>query len=378
MAIFFENKEEFFEIIKRSLKNKGLSFVKSLIESEIINWVKNPESFKPAIENIIVGKIKKIYEKEIKKILKVPRLDNFVKITKLIKYILEVELNAYIVKTFSNISEKSSKVQEKTKTWKSVFLIGAGTSYESGLPLTSTLNDLLKFVKAKNYQELQNNQKKNKKCKRFKEEFKKICEKSPIGVSHKIIALNFPQYIKEIICLNWDNLIEKAFNECNKKIEKINRNDNIKVEVKDIEQGGYLWKFHGDVEEPDYKWIFPNHRGRVFKNFIDYYKRNNWLKDNLFVFVIVGYSEKEKNISDNLIKLLEKRRKHVTYRIGLEFKRFHHKNYIFGPADVVLELILPKTEIDQVEDKLQANIVNFKTEIDQEQKNKINQKEKKQ
>jgi len=291
MAIFFENKEEFFEIIKRSLKNKGLSFVKSLIESGIINWVKNPESFNPAIENIIVGKIKKIYEKEIKKIFKVPRLDNFVKITKLIKYILEVELKAHITKTFSNISEKSSKVQEKIKTWKSVFLIGAGTSYESGLPLISILNDLLKFVKAKNYQELQNNQKKNNKCKKFKEEFKKICETSPIGVSHTIIAFNFPKYIKEIICLNWDNLIEKAFNKCNKKIEKINRDDNIKVEVKDIEQ--------------------------------------------------VGYSEKEKNIVDNVIKLLEKKRKHVTYRIGLEFKRFHDKNYIFGLADVVLEHILP-------------------------------------
>ncbi len=344
MAIFSKNKEEFFEIIKRSLKNIGLSFVKSLIESGIINWVKNPESFNPAIENIIVGKIKKIYEKEIKKIFKVPirDLDNFVKIPKLIgytlKYTLKVELNAYIVKTFSNISRKSSEAQEKIKTWKSVFLIGAGTSYESGLPLTSTLNDLLKFVKAKNYQQLQNNQKKNNKCKKFKEEFKKICETSPIGVSHTIIAFNFPKYIKEIICLNWDNLIEKAFNKCNKEIEKINR-DGIEVKVKDIEQGGYLWKFHGDVEDLDYKWIFPNHRGRVFKNFRDYYRRNNWLKNNLFVFVIVGYSEKEKNISDNVIKLLEKNRKHVTYRIGLEFKRFHHKNYIFGPADVVLELI---------------------------------------
>jgi hypothetical protein len=360
MAIFFKNKEEFFEIIKRSLKNIGLSFVKSLIESGIINWVKNPESFNPAIENIIVGKIKKIYEKEIKKIFKVPirDLDNFVKIPKLIeytlKYTLKVELNAYIVKTFLNISRKSSEVQEKIKTWKSVFLIGAGTSYESGLPLTSTLNDLLKFVKAKNYQQLQNNQKKNNKCKKFKEEFKKICETSPIGVSHTIIAFNFPKYIKEIICFNWDNLIEKAFNKCNKEIEKINR-DGIEVKVKDIEQGGYLWKFHGDVEDPDYKWIFPNHRGRVFDNFKNYLQNNQYLQNSNFVFVIVGYSEREKNISNDVIKILENQAggtarigldpskidKIVKIELGLELEHLHDQNYIFGPADFVLEHILP-------------------------------------
>jgi len=49
--------------------------------------------------------------------------------------------------------------------------------------------------------------------------------------------------------------------------------------------------FTKDVEDIEYNWIFPNHPGRGFENFKNYYKRNKWLKDSLFVFVIVGYSE---------------------------------------------------------------------------------------
>lgn len=207
----------------------------------------------------------------------------------------------------------------------------------------------MRKVGAKEYKDLQNNQKSNKKSIEFKREFKEICDKASPGISHKLIALNFPKYIKEIICLNWDNLIEKAyFNEHNKKIEKINKDDG-EVKVKNIEQGGYLWKFHGDVEDLNHDWIFPNHPGRVFENFKNYLQNNQYLQNGNFVFVIVGYSEKEKNIVDNVIKALESKAKGTTrislnpskIELGLELEHLHEKNYIFGPADFILEHILP-------------------------------------
>jgi hypothetical protein len=313
-------REDLFSYLKEIIKEKAKDF-KPLIECAITE-AKKVINTDPTY--------KTIPEKEEEKIIKIlkSRAKSYIKAV-----LKQFEANGKVMKVYENI-----------KAYSSVFLVGAGLSYESNLPLAQILDSILKFVGAKDYQELQVNQKLNHKSQKFKLVFKEKYDiEAHPGRSHELIALNFPEYIKEVICLNWDNLIEKAFKECNKKIEKINKDDNIKVKVKDINKGGYLWKFHGDVEDIDYDWIFPNHPGRVFKNFIHYYTRNEWLKDNLFVFVIVGYSEKEKNISDNVIKLLEKRRKHVTYRIGLEFKRFHHKNYIFGPADVVLELIFTYT-----------------------------------
>ncbi len=261
---------------------------------------------------------------------------------------LKEELQIYIEATISNIKEKGNDIKNRIESNKSVFLVGAGLSYESGIPLTNQLDDILREVGANDYNDLQDNQNNNEKSKKFKKRFKEICDKASPGISHKLIARNFPEYIKEIICLNWDNLIEKAFNKCNKKIEKINK-DGIKVKVKDINEGGYLWKFHGDVEDLNYDWIFPNHEGRVFKNFKNYLQNNQYLQKGQFVFVIVGYSEKEKNIVNNVIKTLESKAKGTTriglnpskIELGLELKHLHEKNYIFGPADFVLEHILP-------------------------------------
>jgi hypothetical protein len=260
---------------------------------------------------------------------------------------LEGELQIYIEATISNIKEKGNNIKDKIKNNKSVFLVGAGLSYGSGIPLTNELDDILKKVGAKNYKDLEDNEK----VRKFKEEFAKICDKASPGISHKLIARNFPKYIKEIICLNWDNLIEKAyFEEHNKEIEKIYKDGTeVKVKVKDINEGGYLWKFHGDVDNQDHDWIFPNHEGRVFDNFKNYLKNNQFLQSGQFVFVIVGYSEKEKNIVDNVIKILENTKGGTTriglnpskIELGLELEHLHDQNYIFGPADFVLEHILP-------------------------------------
>jgi hypothetical protein len=57
--------------------------------------------------------------------------------------------------------------------------------------------------------------------------------------------------------------------------------------------------------------------------------------------------KEKKNIVDNVIKALESKAKGTTriglnpskIELGLELKHLHEKNYIFGPADFVLEHI---------------------------------------
>jgi hypothetical protein len=359
------DKEEFFNYLKCDLEKVG--YLHTLIifiskyrgitskDDSITNWVENITNWVKNIADwvknskgllycvqIIIDKIIKDNQEGI-----LQMIDDFEEESALIlRENLKLELQIYIEATISNIKEKGNDIKNRIKNYKSVFLVGAGLSYGSGIPLTNELDDILKEVGANDYNDLQNNQNNNEKSQKFKERFKEICYKASPGISHKLIALNFPDYIKEIICLNWDNLIEKAFKECKKEIKKIYK-DGTEVKVKDINEGGYLWKFHGDVDNLDYDWIFPNHEGRVFKNFIHYYTRNEWLKDNLFVFVIVGYSEKEKNIVNDVIEILENTAESTTriglnpFKLGLELKHLHEENYIFGPADFVLEHILP-------------------------------------
>ncbi len=110
------------------------------------------------------------------------------------------------------------EIQNSIKTYGSIFVVGAGVSFESEMPLTSTLDTLLNFCQCKNYDELE---KDNNLCLKFKKEFKVVCDSKEPGISHKIIAKSFPKYIREIICLNWDNLIERAVLPL--KLPKINK-----------------------------------------------------------------------------------------------------------------------------------------------------------
>jgi hypothetical protein len=234
-------------------------------------------------------------------------------------------------------TKKFNSARERVRSYSSIFLVGAGISFESGVPLTILLNDLLRFCSAKDYAELRSN---SQKCKKFKLEFKRVCDTKNPSASHKLIALNFPQHILEIISLNWDNLIERAARELGKEIPKVNED----VEIRPSNTG-YLWKFHGDVEnikDDNVKgrggWVFPDEDGYVFNNFKEYVKIKGLL-ERMFVFVIAGYSEKEENIYNQIISIFQKDR--PTYRVGLDLKRLHEEFYIVGPAEFVLKQILP-------------------------------------
>ena len=234
-------------------------------------------------------------------------------------------------------TEKLSGAHKRIKSYGSVFLVGAGISFESGMPLSDILGDILRFCKAGSYDELRND---SDKCLRFKNEFRKICLSKAPGQSHKSMALNYPKHIWEIVCLNWDNLIERGASEIGKSVSKVNE-DRIPVGK------SHLWKFHGDVEligkdneRGKGGWVLPDEKGYVFDCFAEYIKTSG-LGSSIFTFLIVGYSEKEEEIYNAIIDQFEDKPPRPTYRIGLDLSRLKEDNYIVGPSAFVLKEILP-------------------------------------
>jgi len=235
-------------------------------------------------------------------------------------------------------SWKFRGIHDRIRSYGSVFLVGAGTSFESGIPLTNVLDDLVSFSGASDYEDLR---KDRDKCFKFKEAFKAVCDKKKPSVSHKLIALNFPEHIREVICLNWDNLIERS-------AAALQRREMRKVNVDEpVSDRNYVWKFHGDVDiirRDNLKgkggWVLPFEEGHVFSCFLDYVKESG-LDNSMFTFIITGYSEREKEIYNMVIDCFEKKPPRPTFRIGLDLSRLHQENYLLGPCDYVLQKILP-------------------------------------
>jgi hypothetical protein len=236
------------------------------------------------------------------------------------------------------------RCRERIKSYYSVFLVGAGFSYGSDMPLSNILNDLTEFLGIKDWDELR---KDAKKFLKFKTEFKALCDRKSPSDSHKLLIKNFPKYIYEIICLNWDDLLEKAAKQIGMPINKQNEDKPTTTERN-------IWKFHGDVEnikEDNIKgqggWVLPDEQGYVFDSFLKYIADTR-IKEKLFTFIIIGYNETEEVIYKKVISLLEheKGNPRPTYRIGLELKNLNKENYIVGTADFTLNKILPISSVD--------------------------------
>ncbi len=229
---------------------------------------------------------------------------------------------------------KFQEAKHKIETFDAIFVVGAGLSFESDVPMVTDIEDILNFIGATNYSDLRNDL---EMCYNFKDQFKIIVNRKQPGISHKLIASNFPSKIKEIISLNWDDLIEKAFRDSSKPIKKINK----ETEVKDE---NYLWKFHGDVEEYNkgndhgqLGWIFPDEDGYVFDCFKKY--MNDKLDSKLFCLFVIGYSEKD-GLIRKVITQIEGEPPRPTFRIGMDMGKFHDNFYLLGPSGYVLEQIL--------------------------------------
>jgi hypothetical protein len=230
-----------------------------------------------------------------------------------------------------------SECRERIKAYGSVLLAGAGLSYSSDMPLSNILDDLLLFVRARNWAELRVDP---AKCLAFKNQFKFVCASKVPSKSHKIVVINFPGYIREIISLNWDNLLEKAADQAGISVNK--QNEDVPVTIENC-----LWKFHGDVERIEKDniighggWVFPDEQGYVFDSFKRYIERID-LKGQLFTFLVIGYSEKEKVIYDEIITLMESNPPRPTYRIGLDLRHLNQSFHIVGTSEFVLSKIFP-------------------------------------
>ncbi len=232
-------------------------------------------------------------------------------------------------------------IQQKIRSYNGriIILIGAGFSSEAGVPLRRHINKF-KFEEIRKDPE---------KIMNFKETFAyDFMNKVRVTEAHDIVAEMFHnKVIIEIVSLNWDNLLERAYRQKGfGDIRKINREDQ---QPSDDDGDGfyhYLWKFHGDVEDLDYEWILPKMKERVFESFLNYIPV---LSKHPLIFLIIGYSEPDNEIKEKVIKPLEFSPKIDTYRIGMDLRLFQlcrkqNKYYIVAPAEWIVPILFEEVK----------------------------------
>jgi hypothetical protein len=265
-----------------------------------------------------------------------------------------VQSQEYIKRIASRLFLEGRKLRDviQLAPIKLILIIGAGFSFEAGMPLTRHLSLILKPMgfDFKGYEDIKEAFRKisqdKEKDKEFKERFilylKEGLQRGEIKITeaHEIVIKKFgDDKILEILCLNWDNLLEICYKKLTgNKILKINREN---VSIQEDTFLHCLWKFHGDVDDPDYEWIYPGTKGRVFSNFKKYLEFLIKQRKYTLCGLVVGYSELDEEMG-NVIEMIEK--SFVLFRVGMDMRLFNkHKNYILAPA----RWILPQIFSDQ-------------------------------
>ncbi|MCL5789716.1 MAG: SIR2 family protein [Candidatus Thermoplasmatota archaeon] len=242
----------------------------------------------------------------------------------------------------SQVDNKFRDAKEEIKNYGSFMIIGAGISDSSDLPLSNQLDPIVKFCKAGGMEDLTDDKEKLL-C--FKNEFKKISDKRTPSKAHHIIALNFPRYVREAVCLNWDNLLERSLSELKREYFKCNTEDK-------EPSGSIIWKFHGDVEliTPDNNighggWVLPigdgTIEGHVFDSFREHVE-NSFLGTDLYVILEVGYSREDKIINKRVVERLSDNGRRKVYYTTMDMGKLHSKESLIGPSDYVLKFVLPE------------------------------------
>ena len=210
---------------------------------------------------------------------------------------------------------------------RAILILGAGASYESGMPLyaqfppiiwkivdefpdikefmgwskTNDAKDMIgtdidKIKEVFNFIE-----KNNEANSRFKELFKNVNDSHKNGeleVHKEICKLIHSGFIKLVVSFNWDDLLETAW-------ETLFGTD---INANKIN----LVKPHGDVRNLQGCWIYPNSDGYLPEKDSAIILR--LISKELATFIILGYSERDAFIVDNLIKPSEKNM--AVYRIS--------------------------------------------------------------
>ncbi len=137
--------------------------------------------------------------------------------------------------------------------------------------------------------------------KSFKEQFKQLTSKHHERVSEvheNICRLIHSGYIKLVISLNWDDLLELSW-----------------TKLYGTEINGeftHLIKPHGDVKDLSTEWILPHQTGHVSQK--NHQQINDVLGDEIYNYLILGYSESDQTIVDELINPQENQ--HLFFRIS--------------------------------------------------------------
>lgn len=101
-------------------------------------------------------------------------------------------------------------------------------------------------------------------------------------------------HITHIISFNWDDLVEKAYSKLyNEEIPVISRES--------ITSSRALWKLHGNIAHPEERWVLPFEEGRVFNTL------ERIALEITLPTIILGYREQEIAVRQTLITVLENR-----------------------------------------------------------------------
>jgi len=187
----------------------------------------------------------------------------------------------------------------------SIFIIGAGFSYDSYAPLLREMEGIacssLYDLGVKNPRDLYHADE-SEAWKRISEGWSifqnhvalMLLPKEP-SEQHLILAELFHAgHITHIVSFNWDDLVEKAYlNLYSTDIPKITKEDDKNEHA--------LWKLHGDIESPDERWVLPFEDGKVFQPLDQIVMRTT------IPTISIGYREQESVVREKLINILEKR-----------------------------------------------------------------------
>lgn len=223
--------------------------------------------------------------------------------------------------------EKVRQLYNDMNVHSSILVIGAGASFEMGLPLYAQFPEMIwkvldEFPNIKvqmGYKEeilakkcigsdinlikesFTYIEKSLEVCQRFKKIFCSICAEHSRQISnvHKVICqLIHENKIKLVISLNWDDLLEQAWEEL------------YGTEINS--EYTQLIKPHGDVRKIEEKWIFPNNPGFISQENLDVI--NSLVNEKPISLVILGYSENDETIVKSVIEPISNVSE--TYRIA--------------------------------------------------------------
>ena len=187
----------------------------------------------------------------------------------------------------------------------SIFIIGAGFSYDSYAPLLremegiacSTLYDL----GVENPRDLYHADERKawEHISRGWGIFQRhvafmLLPKEPSD-QHVIVAELFHTgHISHIVSFNWDDLVEKAYrNLYNVDIPKVAREG--------AESDHALWKLHGDINNPEERWVLPFEEGKIFQSL------QQIILQTTVPAITIGYREQEQVVRERLFNVFENR-----------------------------------------------------------------------